>query len=199
MFSATLRRLSSGRILLPVNRDLSKKGQPDHFEAGTYFSDDGGRSWTLINNGMVLDTDMFEITFDPENPDNMWVATCGWVYNTKNSGDNWTRFRDGFNNRRVHDVELDPCDRDALFEAVHGSAPDNAGQGIANPTALMLSAIQMLRYIGEREAADHFEKALFAVFEDGVHITKDLGGTARTNEFARAIEEKIIAGSSAAA
>ncbi|MEP6788010.1 MAG: isocitrate dehydrogenase (NAD(+)) [Acidobacteriota bacterium] len=87
----------------------------------------------------------------------------------------------------------------AVFEAVHGSAPDIAGQGIANPTALMLSAIQMLRYIGEREAADQFEKALFAVFEDGKYITKDLGGNARTNEFARAIEEKIKAGASAAA
>jgi photosystem II stability/assembly factor-like uncharacterized protein len=80
-----------------------------------YRSDDGGKTWALINNGMVLDTDMFSITIDAQNPDNMWVATCGWVYNTKNSGDNWTRYRDGFNNRRVHDVELDPCDRDALY------------------------------------------------------------------------------------
>ena len=80
-----------------------------------YRSEDGGNSWALINNGMVLDTDMFEITIDSDNPDNMWVATCGWVYNTKNSGDNWTRYKDGFNNRRVHDVELDPCDRDALY------------------------------------------------------------------------------------
>src|SRR5438094_885432 len=80
-----------------------------------YRSDDGGKNWALINNGMVLDTDMFSITIDSNNPDNMWVATCGWVYNTKNSGDNWTRYKDGFNNRRVHDVELDPCDRDALY------------------------------------------------------------------------------------
>ena len=87
----------------------------------------------------------------------------------------------------------------AVFEAVHGSAPDIAGQGIANPTALMLSAIQMLRYIGERSAAQRFETALLAVFEEGKAITKDLGGTARTNEFARAIEEKIKAGASASA
>ena len=85
----------------------------------------------------------------------------------------------------------------AVFEAVHGSAPDIAGQGIANPTALMLSAIQMLRYIGERDAAQRFETALFAVFEEGTSITKDLGGTARTNEFARAIEDKIKAATSA--
>jgi photosystem II stability/assembly factor-like uncharacterized protein len=78
-------------------------------------TEDGGGSWKLINNGMVLDTDMFSITVDDKNPDNIWVSTCGWVYNTRNRGDNWTRFRDGFNNRRVHDIELDPCDRDSLF------------------------------------------------------------------------------------
>ena len=87
----------------------------------------------------------------------------------------------------------------AVFEAVHGSAPDIAGQGIANPTALMLSAIQMLRYIDEKDAADRFETALFKVFEEGKFITKDLGGNARTAEFANAIIEKIGTGSSAAA
>lgn len=85
----------------------------------------------------------------------------------------------------------------AVFEAVHGSAPDIAGQGIANPTALMLSAIQMLHYIGEKEAAQRFESALFAVFEEGKAITKDLGGTARTAEFANAIIEKITADAAA--
>jgi isocitrate dehydrogenase (NAD+) len=87
----------------------------------------------------------------------------------------------------------------AVFEAVHGSAPDIAGQGIANPTALMLSAIQMLRFIDEKDAADRFEAALFMVFEEGRSITKDLGGTARTAEFANAIIDKLNAGSSAAA
>lgn len=84
----------------------------------------------------------------------------------------------------------------AVFEAVHGSAPDIAGQGIANPTALMLSAVQMLRHIGETDAADRMQNAILAVFEDGKSITRDLGGTAKTNEFARAIEEKIKAGAS---
>ncbi len=87
----------------------------------------------------------------------------------------------------------------AVFEAVHGSAPDIAGQGIANPTALMLSAIEMLRYIDEKDAAQRFETALFAVFSEGKWITKDLGGNARTAEFANAIIEKITTGSSAAA
>ncbi len=87
----------------------------------------------------------------------------------------------------------------AVFEAVHGSAPDIAGQGIANPTALMLSAIQMLRFIDEKEAAARFETALFEVFREGKSLTRDLGGTARTNEFARAIEDKIRSGTNVAA
>ncbi|MEP7211628.1 MAG: isocitrate dehydrogenase (NAD(+)) [Acidobacteriota bacterium] len=79
----------------------------------------------------------------------------------------------------------------AVFEAVHGSAPDIAGQGIANPTAILMSGIMMLRYIGETDAADRAEKAMLEVFEEGKFITKDLGGTAKTNEFARAIVEKL--------
>jgi isocitrate dehydrogenase (NAD+) len=79
----------------------------------------------------------------------------------------------------------------AVFEAVHGSAPDIAGQGIANPTAILMSGIMMLRHLGEMEAAARIEKAMFAVFAEGKPLTRDLGGTAKTNEFARAIVEKI--------
>src|ERR671935_1347280 len=79
----------------------------------------------------------------------------------------------------------------AVFEAVHGSAPDIAGQGIANPTALILSAIQMLSYIDERDAADRVERAMLKVYRDGEVRTRDVGGTARTNEFARAVVEAM--------
>jgi photosystem II stability/assembly factor-like uncharacterized protein len=78
-------------------------------------TDDGGQSWKQIADGMVLDTDMFHITIDPKQPDNVWVATCGWVYNSTNGGDKWTRYRDGFNNRRIHDVDIDPCDTDTVY------------------------------------------------------------------------------------
>ena len=78
-------------------------------------TDDGGKIWKHIDNGMVLDTDMFGITMNPSDPNNIWVATCGWVYNTKNRGDQWTRYRDGFNNRRIHDVEVDPCDPNTVY------------------------------------------------------------------------------------
>ena len=79
----------------------------------------------------------------------------------------------------------------AVFEAVHGSAPDIAGQGIANPTALLQSSILMLRYINEREAADRIERALLKVFEEGKVRTRDIGGTAKTAEFADAIISKM--------
>lgn len=82
-------------------------------------------------------------------------------------------------------------ERGAVFEAVHGSAPDIAGQGVANPTALLQSGILMLRHLGEREAADKIEKAMFAVFEEGNVRTRDIGGTAKTAEFADAIISKM--------
>ena len=74
----------------------------------------------------------------------------------------------------------------AVFEAVHGSAPDIAGKGIANPTALLLSAILMLQHIGEIAAADNVMKALGSVLSAGVR-TRDLGGSATTGEFADAV------------
>jgi isocitrate dehydrogenase (NAD+) len=82
-------------------------------------------------------------------------------------------------------------EKGAVFEAVHGSAPDIAGQGIANPTALLQSGILMLRYIGEREAADRIETAMLTVFKEGKVRTKDIGGTAKTAEFADAIIQKM--------
>src|SRR5262245_57659702 len=74
----------------------------------------------------------------------------------------------------------------AVFEAVHGSAPDIAGKGIANPTALLLSAMLMLQHIGEPAAADAVMKALGNVLSAGVR-TRDLGGSATTREFADAV------------
>jgi NAD-dependent isocitrate dehydrogenase len=72
----------------------------------------------------------------------------------------------------------------AVFESVHGSAPDIAGKGIANPTALLFSALMMLRHIGEREIADRIGKAVLKVAQEGTMLTRDLGGSASTMEFA---------------
>jgi len=79
----------------------------------------------------------------------------------------------------------------ALFEPVHGSAPDIAGQGIANPIAMMLSAVMMLRYIGENEAADKFDAAILKVLNDGNILTGDLGGSATTMELAEAVKDNL--------
>jgi len=73
----------------------------------------------------------------------------------------------------------------AIFEAVHGSAPDIAGQGIANPTALLQSGIMMLRYLEMNEAAKKIEDALFKTLANPEQRTKDLGGSQGTMEFAR--------------
>jgi isocitrate dehydrogenase (NAD+) len=75
----------------------------------------------------------------------------------------------------------------ALFEAVHGTAPDIAGKGIANPTALLMSAIMMLRYLDEEEAAKRAEAALASVYREGRTLTPDVGGKATTAEFTQAI------------
>jgi isocitrate dehydrogenase (NAD+) len=74
-----------------------------------------------------------------------------------------------------------------VFEAVHGSAPDIAGKQIANPTALLLSAVMMLRHIDEGAAADRIMRGLGAVLTAGAVRTRDLGGTASTMRFADAI------------
>src|SRR5208337_4434490 len=75
----------------------------------------------------------------------------------------------------------------AIFEAVHGTAPDIAGKGVANPTALLMSSILMLNYIGEAFTADRVEQALWKVYREGKHMTRDLGGKATTQEFADAV------------
>jgi isocitrate dehydrogenase (NAD+) len=75
----------------------------------------------------------------------------------------------------------------AVFEAVHGSAPDIAGKGIANPTALIQSAVMMLHHIGEGVAATKIEKALVDLYRRGTVKTGDLGGTATTKDFTDAL------------
>jgi isocitrate dehydrogenase (NAD+) len=78
-----------------------------------------------------------------------------------------------------------------VFEAVHGSAPDIAGKGLANPTALLLSGVLMLQHIDEGAAADRIMAALGQVLKAGTHTTADLGGTASTYGFADAVCEAL--------
>ncbi len=79
----------------------------------------------------------------------------------------------------------------AVFEAVHGSAPKYAGQNKANPTALMLSGVLLLRHIGEQAAAGRVEEAIRSVIAEGRTVTYDLGGSAGTSDFADAIVARL--------
>jgi isocitrate dehydrogenase (NAD+) len=79
----------------------------------------------------------------------------------------------------------------AVFEPVHGSAPDIKGQNKANPTALLLSAIEMLKHIEQREVAEKIEKALFKTIKEGTILTCDLGGCSTTSEFTDAIIKNL--------
>jgi isocitrate dehydrogenase (NAD+) len=82
-------------------------------------------------------------------------------------------------------------DTHAVFEAVHGSAPDIAGQGKANPTALMLSAVMMLTHLGEKQASHKLQSAVELVYREGKWLTGDVGGTASTEEFADAVVKAV--------
>ncbi|BBT96339.1 isocitrate dehydrogenase [Aeromonas veronii] len=79
----------------------------------------------------------------------------------------------------------------AIFEAVHGSAPDIAGKNIANPTSVILASIQMLEYLGMQDKAERIREAVRATIESGDRVTRDLGGTASTSEFTQAIIERL--------
>ena len=79
----------------------------------------------------------------------------------------------------------------AVFEAVHGSAPDIAGQDRANPIALVLSGAMMLEHLGEKDAATRVREAVRDVLAEGAHLTHDLGGSAGTTEIAEAIAARV--------
>ena len=79
----------------------------------------------------------------------------------------------------------------SVFEAVHGTAPDIAGKDLANPTALLLSGVMMLKHIGHGAAADSIKAAWLRVIEEGKYRTGDLGGKATCSDFTKAICEKL--------
>lgn len=84
-------------------------------------------------------------------------------------------------------------DSNALFEPVHGSAPDIAGQGVANPTAMLLSVVMMLHHLKEEKAANKLEKALLIVLKERRFLTPDLGGNSSTLRMAREVQDNLDA------
>ncbi len=136
-------------------------------------TDDGGTTWKHIAEGMVLDTDMFSITIDPQKPDNLWVATCGWVYNSLNAGDKWTRYRDGFDNRRIHDVEIDPCEPDVVYAgSVAGLyRSEDAGKSwyVMSDDRLVINTIVL--------HPQRPQRIVLGIEGDGVYVSHDRGKT----------------------
>jgi photosystem II stability/assembly factor-like uncharacterized protein len=136
-------------------------------------TDDGGKNWKHIANGMVLDTDMFSITINPSNPDDMWVATCGWVYNTRNRGDLWTRYRDGFNNRRIHDIEIDPCDPDLVYAGsvagLYRSEDKGKSWYAISDEGLVINSIVL--------HPQRPNRIILGIEADGVYVSNDRGRT----------------------
>jgi len=82
-------------------------------------------------------------------------------------------------------------DKIAVFEAVHGTAPDIAGRGVANPLAVLMSAVMMLEYIGEHRVAERINQAIWDVLSAGAHLTGDLGGSADTAGFTDALIDAL--------
>jgi len=79
----------------------------------------------------------------------------------------------------------------AIFEAVHGSAPDLAGKGVANPLALLLASAMMLDHVGRQDLARHMREAIDLTLNEDKVRTRDLGGTASTEQFAQAIIDRL--------
>lgn len=79
----------------------------------------------------------------------------------------------------------------ALMEAVHGTAPDIAGKDLANPTALLLSGVMMLRHLGLVEPADNIQSAVLGTIAEGKYRTGDLGGRSTCSDFTKAIIDKL--------
>ncbi|MDR2873906.1 MAG: NAD-dependent isocitrate dehydrogenase [Methanobrevibacter sp.] len=83
-------------------------------------------------------------------------------------------------------------ENNALFEPVHGSAPDIAGKGLANPTAMLLSAVMMLKYLNEQENAELLNNAILDTLKEGKYLTSDMGGKSSTMEMANQIKNKLL-------
>ena len=163
---ATIMKMSDG-LFLSVARDVAKDFPDIEFDAE------------------LLDNTCLKMTTDPI-PYNDTVLVMPNLY-----GDILSDMCAGL----IGGLGLTPSgnigDECSIFEAVHGSAPDIAGKGLANPTALLLSSMMMLRHMGLNEQADKIESAIFATLADGKYLTGDLGGKAKTSEYAKAIIERL--------
>jgi photosystem II stability/assembly factor-like uncharacterized protein len=167
---------------------------PDRIYVGTwrqaFRTTNGGKSWKLIAEGMVLDTDVFAITIDPKNPDNIWLSTCGWVYNSTDGGDKWVRYKEGFNNRRIHSVAIDPRDSNVVYAGSVAGLYCTRDLGktweVVSDEGLVINAIGI--------HPKRPDRILLATEGDGMYRSDDGGRTfARTSEGLRNVRIAAIA------
>jgi isocitrate dehydrogenase (NAD+) len=163
---ATIMKMSDG-LFLSVARDVAKDFPEIEFDAE------------------LLDNTCLKMTTDPL-PYNDKVLVMPNLY-----GDILSDMCAGL----IGGLGLTPSgnigDECSIFEAVHGSAPDIAGKGLANPTALLLSSMMMLRHMGLNQHAEKIESAIFGTLAEGKYLTGDLGGKAKTDEYAKAIISRL--------
>ncbi|UCX05275.1 isocitrate dehydrogenase [Shewanella glacialimarina] len=137
----------------------------------------------LITEEMIVDATCMKLVMNPENFD--------VIVTTNLFGDILSDLCAGL----VGGLGMAPganIGRDAaIFEAVHGSAPDIAGKNLANPTSVILASIQMLEYLGMSDKAVMIRNAVAAVIEEGDRTTRDLGGTYGTTDFTQAVLERL--------
>jgi isocitrate dehydrogenase (NAD+) len=163
---ATIMKMSDG-LFLNTARDISKDFPEVEFDAE------------------LLDNSCLKIVTDPT-PYNDKVLVMPNLY-----GDILSDMCAGL----IGGLGLTPSgnigDECSIFEAVHGSAPDIAGKGLANPTALLLSSIMMLQHMGLHDHAGRIQKAIFDTLAEGKTLTGDLGGKSKTHEYAAAIISRL--------
>jgi photosystem II stability/assembly factor-like uncharacterized protein len=150
---------------------------PNRIYVGTwrqaFRTEDGGKTWSLVNNGMVLDTDVFSININPKNPDNLWLSTCGWVYSSPDRGSTWTRFKDGFNNRRIQAIDLD-ANHDSWVYA--GSVAGlYRSQDLGKSWQLISDESLVVKAIGLAPARP--DRIILGTESDGVYVSHDGGAT----------------------
>jgi len=138
-------------------------------------TDDGGKSWKHIAKGMVLDTDVFGININPSNPDDVWLSTCGWVYHSKNRGEKWTRYRDGFENRRVHVVERDTVHPQWVYAGTVAGLYRTLDLG--KSWERISDENLVIRSIGVHPARP--DRIILGTEGDGVYVSEDHGKTFR--------------------
>lgn len=149
----------------------------DVIYAGTwrqaYRTEDGGKTWKHIAKGMVLDTDVFGFDIDRANPDDIWLSTCGWVYHSKDRGNFWTRYRDGFENRRVQVVARDSVHSGWVYAGTVAGLYRTIDEGKSwkriSDEDLVIRAIAIDRARPDR--------IILGTEGDGVYVSEDHGRT----------------------